>query len=781
MKCHLILNCLTLRLLTKIAHIAFFWFHMNCPSSTCAWHKICPISQHKPTKLTDLFGALVLLSPFAVFAQDVSVGSPAESSGSPQTSVIQRVEIVARQGSTELRRAASFAKQIYGREELDRYGDTNALDVMRRLPGVNVDTDGPRMRGLGAGYTQILINGDPAPPGFNLDQLSPSQIERIEVIKASTAEQSSQAVAGSINVILKEVTRRSLSNLRLGLRTGKDRPLGNVNYSITESVGPFNMSLPISLFEWHRQVRNLVDRKMAGSDGQPALSEQLGTGTSQGWGYNVAPRFNFKVSDEQTIALATFFQKGYWNYRTDYVNQAVSGNPVFDDDAIQGGYWENRRGNLTWINRFSEDQRIEIKAGVQQSRSAFDLRNLRAGATQLRTAGINQDDAVTQAGKYSQLLGSSHTLTAGWDLENQDRQEKRTTTNGAGEALLPSFEGQPFQAQMRRQAYYIQDEWEISPQWQLNLGLRNERIASESRNAAMPVVNVSSVLSPLAHVTYKFDPKRRDMVRASLTRSYKAPGLNALLSRPVINGAYTNTNQTNTYLSPDRIGNPALRPELATGLDIAYENYLSNDGIFSVGIFHRNLTNVVRNLTELRSVSWAAAPRWITQPQNFSDAVTSGLEFELRGRASDLMPQLLGHAKALNLRTSLSFYRSSIAALPGPDNRLDGQQPWSANLGFDQRISGLPLSVGGNLSFTPGYNTRQSAEQFFNRSPTKSIDLFAMMPLSPTMSFRAAASAGVQQFGPPNGSTLSLLSNGDYTRTDRYAKPQLNLTLDMRL
>ena len=65
-------------------------------------------------------------------------------------SVIQRVEIVARQGSTELRRAASFAKQIYGREELDRYGDTNALDVMRRLPGVNVDSGGPRMRGLGS-------------------------------------------------------------------------------------------------------------------------------------------------------------------------------------------------------------------------------------------------------------------------------------------------------------------------------------------------------------------------------------------------------------------------------------------------------------------------------------------------------------------------------------------------------------------------------------------------------------------------------------------------------
>ena len=723
---------------------------------------------------------LSLCAPLFAIGQD-AVGVQTEPGTGNQPSVIQRVEIVARQGSTELRRAASVAKQIYGREELDRYGDTNTLDVLRRLPGVNVDSGGPRMRGLGAGYTQILINGDPAPQGFNLDQLSPSQIERIEVIKAATADQSTQAIAGTINVILKETSRRALSSLRVGVSNGRDRPTGNLNYSISESRGPFNLSLPVSVFEWNRQVRNLVDRKMAGTDGQPALSEQLGTNTSWGWGYNVAPRFNYKISDEQTLSLATFFQKGYWNYSTDYVNRAVSGNPVFDDNAIQGGYWENRRGNLTWIHRFSEDQRIEIKAGVQQFRGGFDLNNLRANVTQLKTNGNNRDDAITQAGKYSQLLGDQHTLTAGWDLETRERQERRTTTDGAGLALLSAFEGQAFEAKMNRQAFYIQDEWEISPKWQLYLGLRNERIVSESTNTTSPLVNVSSVTSPLAHVTYKFDPKSKDMVRASLTRSYKAPGLNTMLARPVINGAYTNTNVTNTYLSPDRIGNPGLAPELATGLDIAYENYLSNDGILSVGLFHRNLTNVVRNLTVLRQVSWANAPRWITQPQNFSDAVTQGVEFELRGRASDLLPQLLSDAKGLNIRTSVNFYRSSIDALMGPNNRLDGQQPWSANLGFDQRINSLRMTVGGNLSLTPGYDTRQTAEQVLKRSITRGIDVFAMMPLSPTMSFRAAASAGVQQFGPPNGITLTQLSNGDYVRTDRYAKPQLNLSLDMRL
>ena len=724
---------------------------------------------------------VTLAAPLGVLAQDAGPGGQAESPAGPQPSVTQRVEIAARQGSTDLRRAANVAKQIYGRDELDRFGDTNALDVLRRLPGVNVGSGGPRMRGLGAGYTQILINGDPAPQGFNLDQLSPSQIERIEVLRAPTAEQSAQAVAGTINIILKDAPRRSQRSLRLGLGDGRDRPMANVNLTIGESKGPFALSLPLSLFEWDRGSRTTVERQMAGTDGLPARSEQVGTGASWGWGYNLAPRLNVKFSDDQTLSAATFFQKGYWNNSTDYANRVLLGSPVLDDDSLQNGTWQNQRGNLTWANRFRNDQRIEIRAGVQRSRWTFDARNLRSDLLQLRSVGGGNDDGITQAGKYSLLLGEAHTLTAGWDLEQRDRQERRTTTDGAGTPLLPAFEGQPFDAQVRRQAFYVQDEWEISPQWQLYLGLRQESIASESTSAIAPVRNRSSVLSPLAHLTYKFDPKGRDMIRASLTRSYKAPGLGTLLARPQINAAYTDTSLTNTELAPDRIGNPTLAPELATGLDIAYEKYLANGGLVSVGVFHRSLSGVVRNVTTLRTVSWATAQRWVTEPLNFSDATTSGLELEVRGRAADLLPQLLGNAKALNLRASVNFYSSRVAALPGPDNRLDGQQPWSATLGFDQRISGLPLNVGGSMSLSPGYDTRQSVDQLVSRSNTLSVDLFAQMFLSQTMSLRVAASAGVQQFGPPNGSSTTLLSSGDYTRSERYAKPQINLSLDMRL
>lgn len=724
----------------------------------------------------------LLAGPLLAQAQDAGPGAPGDTSAAPQPSSVQRVEIAARQGSTELRRAASVAKQIYGREELDRFGDTNALDVLRRLPGVNVGAGGPRMRGLGAGYTQILINGDPAPPGFQLDQLSPAQIERIEVLRAPTADQSAQAIAGTINIILKDAPRRSQRDLRLGLSDGKDRPMANANLTIGESKGPLAVSLPISLFEWDRESRSTTDRRMAGTNGLSALSQQVGRQESWGWGYNLGPRLNYRISDDQTLSLATFLQKGYWNNRTDYDNRILSGSPVLEDDSAANGTWQNRRANLVYANRFSADQRIELKAGLSQSRWTFDARNLRAGALQLRSVGGGDDDGITQAGKYSLLLGEAHTLTAGWDLEWRDREERRTTTDGAGNKQLPDFEGQPFDAKVRRQAVYIQDEWEISPQWQLYLGLRTERIETESRGTTAPVRNTSSVTSPLAHLTYKFDPKGRDMVRASLTRSYKAPNLGTLLARPSVNGQFSDTGVTNTALAPDRIGNPALQPELATGLDIAYEKYLANGGLVSVGVFHRRLTGVVRNVVTLRpTVAWATAPRWVSEPLNFSDASTSGLELEVKGRAADLLPALLPEAKALNLRASVNFYRSRVKALAGPDNRLDGQQPWSATLGFDQRINGLPLSIGGSLSLNPAYDTRLTEDQWLQRSSTRSLDLFAQWFFKPGLSMRLAASAGVQPFGPPNQTTTTRLNSGDFTRVERYTKPQINFSVDMRL
>src|SRR5690242_15381114 len=71
----------------------------------------------------------------------------------------------ARADDTEARRISTAAKLVFGREELERNGDTSVSEVLKRLPGVTIGGapgrggGGVRMRGMGNGYTQMLVNG----------------------------------------------------------------------------------------------------------------------------------------------------------------------------------------------------------------------------------------------------------------------------------------------------------------------------------------------------------------------------------------------------------------------------------------------------------------------------------------------------------------------------------------------------------------------------------------------------------------------------------------------
>ncbi|MFA6313248.1 MAG: TonB-dependent receptor [Sterolibacterium sp.] len=710
------------------------------------------------------------------YAQELAPGlgeGPARAPGAR----IERVEVSARpQSDTDLRRRAMVAKQVYGREEMDKYGDTNVADVLKRLPGVSMQGSSPRMRGLGAGYTLILINGDPAPPGFALDQLNPSQVERIEVTKGPTADQSAQAVAGAINIILKEPPRVSQRDLRLGAGYAAGRPTANGNVTLGERIGAFSLSLPLSLFEWRNEHRFFNERSMPGTDNQAAQAIQNGVQPLWGHGVNLAPRVNWKISDDQTLAVQSFLQKGYWNNQTRYTNQVLTGLPSLDDDAENHGTWQALRGNLQYTNRLSDSRRVELKAGLQNSRGTFDNQTFRDGHPQRNTRGDLQDRGVTQAGKLAQLLGEDQTLTLGWDLEWRQRDEKREVSE-LGIAQLPDFEGQPFAARIVRRALFVQDEWELSPQWSTYLGLRNEQIATDSRGMATTVKNVSSVLTPLWHLNYKLDPNGRDLIRASLTRSYKAPNLNALLARPSVSALFTNTGGPNAELSPDRIGNPLLRPELATGVDVAFEKYLAGGGLLSVGLFQRRVNGLMRNVISLEAVEWASVPRWVSKPVNFSKARTTGLELEAKGRAGELLPALFDPKLALNLRMALNFYRSQVAAVPAPNNRLDGQQPWSGTFGFDYRFAGLPLTTGASLAFTPGYATRQTESQALEVSRTRALDLFAQWTFSRGLSLRLSAN----NLAPFDTWSRTTLDSGYGSLAGRTTRTQYGAALEIKL
>jgi iron complex outermembrane receptor protein len=156
-----------------------------------------------------LAAALALLALVALPAQAQQAAPASPAASAPSTSVTVQGR---RDNEADERRHSVVGLTVIGRDELDAHGDISVLDVLARVAGVDIDGDMPRLRGLGGGYTQILLNGEPAPPGFSMDMLAPADIERIEVIKGPTAEFG--GVAGTINIILRRAPRLKQTELR---------------------------------------------------------------------------------------------------------------------------------------------------------------------------------------------------------------------------------------------------------------------------------------------------------------------------------------------------------------------------------------------------------------------------------------------------------------------------------------------------------------------------------------------------------------------------------------
>jgi iron complex outermembrane receptor protein len=292
---------------------------------------------------------------------------------------------------------------------------------------------------------------------------------------------------------------------------------------------------------------------------------------------------------------------------------------------------------------------------------------------------------------------------------------------------------------------------------------------------ANPVRQTSAVWTPLLQAVWKPDEKSRDQVRVALTRSYKSPTLRNLIARPQLSSRYP-VPGTNEVTSPDTVGNPQLEPELATGLDLAYEHYLPGGGLLSINLFHREIDNLIRNVTSLQVVPWASEPRWVSQPRNIGEAVTRGIELEAKGRLSDVNAAW----PAVQLRSNLSLFRSRVKDLPGPDNRLEEQPSATANLGADYRFRGLPLTLGGNLNWTPAYSVQQTDSQRLSLSTKRSVEAFATWTFSPALQVRL----GATDLLPLDYSSLASYDIGrlrDLSENISRTRTQWSLRVEMKL
>ncbi len=719
-------------------------------------------------------------APSAAPAPD---GPPAKAAATE----LQRVEITGGPNPTTERRQSTAAKIVIGREEIAQFGDSALADVLKRLPSVTIGGRPGRggtirMRGMGGGYTQILIDGERLPPGFAIDQLDPEQVERIEVIRAPTAETGARAIAGTINIVLREPLRTQGDDLRVALGSEGGRAAPSASWTRNQPLGPgLNASWTVGVSRVNQRTDTTslaVTTDLA--SGLPVLVQRTtGSQVEERDNLNLNGRLQWRLVDGDQLMLQPFLALSQSERRGNgQLSQPLGATPAPYASSRSSGESDTAIGRLSlmWRTRLPDASRLETRGHVgaflSSGNSAVNqVDALGQPVLDQRTGTRINDRSWNLTSKWSKGLGDGHSLVAGLEAEGLRRREtQQITVNGVD--ALADFGGN-VQASTQRLAAYLQDEWDPSPRWSAYAGLRWEGLRTRSDSGGVPVDNGSHVLTPLLHAVWRLDEAKRDQLRFSLTRSYRAPTLQNLVSLPSLSTLYPAPGP-NTAISPDRAGNAGLRPELASGIDVAYEHYLPAGGVVSVSLFRRQIQDLIRNVTALEAVAWADAQRYVSRPRNLGTALSQGIELDAKFQLEDLV----AGAPPVSLRGNLGLYQSRVDGVPGPDNRIDQQPRASLNVGGDHRWRGLPLTLGANLNWVPPYAVQQTEFQRIDVDLRRVIDVYALWTFGPGTRLRFSV-ANLAARDHVSGS--SIVDGGQVLTTTSRGPTRTQATLRLEL
>jgi len=620
------------------------------------------------------------------------------------------------------RREDTAAMLVLDRATLAANGDRSLSEALRRLPGVTV-TEGNgrgveiRLRGLGSGYTQLLLNGVPAPAGFALDALAPDLIERIEVVRNASAEHGAQSVAGTINIILRKNSRREQQEFRLGWEriNGTDSP--SIAGQRTGKAPGWSYSVGANLVRSgrpeDRTVRDTVrDAHGAITGARTSLVHESNVGDA----LNLTPHIDWSPDNGDSINVQNFIN--LFRRRIEFAGDDTVLAGAAGDFSQAASLLRTRslllRSDWSWQHALA-DGKLELKlSGTHNPRSsAFDFTGANAAGPAIvrHVSSDIRETGLTHKGKYARQLAGGHSLVLGWDGATVRRRQTRDELERDGSGAIRSTSGESYHGTIRRLAGFVQDEWEFNAEV-LSLGLRWETLRTSvgGSNSAALTEQDSRVLSPVLQWLHKLPSGSQ--WRLGVSRTYKAPIMLDLIPR-----RYTIDNN-NSPTTPDLRGNPQLRPELAWGLDAVYDHHLGKDATLSASLFARRIDDVVLQRVGLE------AGRWVAVNGNHGHADVYGFALEAQ----------LALTPALRMRSNLALNRSRTSSVPGPYNRLASQIPLSANLSLDYRRQGLTL--GGDFNFQAGGDSRASANRLATASHERKLDLRAAWQLHPGRTLR---------------------------------------------
>ncbi len=640
----------------------------------------------------------------------VTTGLSFASLYAEETLSLEKIQVEEHVDTMEERRDNSIAKRFISGEELTQYGDLNALEILKRTPGVSIADGKNKKSSPGKGYTVVLIDGEEAPSGSKrgnpLEQIAPDMIERIEIMTNGSAEYTAESMGGIVNIVLKQPKSKGQTIAKATLGEYGGLPMDSVFVQREGKSGDLGYLVNLSASD-NREIYN------SSTDKQTALSSssEQRNNTMRNQSLNVTTKLRYAPSAKDKYSFDGSINLNKSQSDTD----ALSYTNGSSTPSGQLSNYDRSRGMMLWSvikgeHHLSGSELLEWKLKFHQNDDSGDSGSMQT----LPTSSLRmQNDkgflrVLGAEGIYSHAKGD-HFIKTGMEFKGMSqRDEVQRTLNGI-DATNPTDN---VSMRQNKGSLYVLDEVSFGENTVVTPGVRYETL-SRDYGATTHTDYLAPSLHLLTHLS------TNDNLRASIARTVKLPRLDELSS------SLDSSLERNDIRHPDRTGNPNLTEEKALSYELRLEHYFEDKGIVSLGGFYRNIEDKIEQMTVLEG------SRYVMRPYNSGQGNLRGIELELK-------KSLNTYIDGLGMFANATFQNSSLT-----NNTTGAKRPFKqtsntlANIGLDHTLKVYRFTYGAAYRYVGGYDDPLD-ETLISQSQKGygALDLYASKRIDKTFKFQ---------------------------------------------
>ena len=548
----------------------------------------------------------------------------------------------------------------YDLDYFQRFEPLTAGDALKRVPSVAflsdvLESDGVRLRGLDPAYTQILINGEKVPgagsgsgafgsgadSAFFVDRIPAELIERIEIVRSASANRSGDAVAGAINIVLRDAYALDGGFVRAGALMFDDKRIRETVGGVWGGqVGPGRLLVGANL-QGRRNPKNKLSLRYD-EPGAPINNSEIQTDVRNGTDYSLNASYQVPLAGGD-LDLSGFYvhtdryqDEDSIEYNNDVRDNAhlstLNDNDVDieqDSWSVNGKYSHDMFGGKTSVKlgyASFKDKEAEFEDETEYLRDANPYPD-GDRITRDKSRTDLEDTEFSAKLEHKRDIAEDVQLQFGVQYEKKQRDllvtEVPRNRYNLPSANPPAFGpyavidgGDAAFEQTRVDPYVMLDGKSGALKWEAGLRYETTDVTLQDRTVPSTTDVDYKILLPSASLRYNLTAD--DQLYVSGARTIRRPSFDYL--SPALLTAELGDN--------DFIGNPELKPESAWGLDAGYERRMGKQGVVGVNVFYRKVKDLIE-LTNTGDEGDEGPGTFVYSARNTGDGKVWGVEFDL--------------------------------------------------------------------------------------------------------------------------------------------------------